>query len=190
MAPTPDYAEDETKMKKFLVEHIDSDGTSKYTTQLQQIANRSRRIFDLHLDDLALTDDDLVMKIKQNTKRYITILGNAVDSCLPAPSGQLAEDDVYDIISRARSQNMDGTQLNPAQSILLRRYEVRIVPLSSEKTESLRNIRAVHIGQLVTVRAMVARVSDVKPMVQVVTYTCEQCSEETYQVVSNTFYGN
>ena len=185
MAPTPDYVEDERKLKKFLEDHIDSDGSSKYAVQLQEIANRTRRVFELQLDDLATIDDELVVKIKQNTKRYISILGKAIDSSLPAPSGQLEEEDVYDIISRARSQNVDAAQLNPAQSVLLRRYEVRISPLSSEKTESLRNIRAVHIGQLVTVRAMVARVSDVKPMVQVVTYTCEQCSEETYQVVSS-----
>jgi DNA replicative helicase MCM subunit Mcm2 (Cdc46/Mcm family) len=37
--------------------------------------------------------------------------------------------------------------------------------------------------QLVTIRAMVARVSDVKPMAKVVTYTCEQCGFEVYQEV-------
>jgi len=37
--------------------------------------------------------------------------------------------------------------------------------------------------QLVTIRAMVARVSDVKPLAKVVTYTCEQCGFEVYQEV-------
>ena len=184
MAPTPDYVEDERKLKKFLEEHLDSDGSLKYAEQLQEIANRVRRVFELFLDDLRAADDELVIKIKQNTKRYTSILGKAVDSILPPPSSDLAEEDVFDVITRARTQNIDASQINPAQSVLLRRYEIRIVPLSDEKTESLRNVRAVHIGQLVTVRAMVARVSDVKPMVQVVTYTCDQCSDETYQVVS------
>ena len=183
MPPTPDYALDETKLKKFLEEYLDSDGSLKYADQLQAVADRNRRVFDLFLDDLAVFDDDLVIKIKQNTKRYTSILGKAVDSILPPPSGELAEEDVYDIMCRARNQNIDGEPKNPAQSVLQRRYELRIIPQSNEKTESLRNVRAAHIGQLVTVRAMVARVSDVKPMVQVVTYTCEQCSEETYQVV-------
>lgn len=49
---------------------------------------------------------------------------------------------------------------------------------------ALRTVRSNHIGQLVTIRAMVARCSDVKPLAKVVTYTCEECGYETYQEVT------
>ena len=54
MAPTPDYVEDERKLKKFLEEHLDSDGSLKYAEQLQEIANRVRRVFELFLDDFEI----------------------------------------------------------------------------------------------------------------------------------------
>lgn len=39
------------------------------------------------------------------------------------------------------------------------------------------------IGKLVTVRGIVTRCTEVKPMMQVATYTCDQCGAETYQPV-------
>ncbi len=38
-------------------------------------------------------------------------------------------------------------------------------------------------GKLVTVRGIVTRCTEVKPMMQVATYTCDQCGAETYQPV-------
>lgn len=62
--------------------------------------------------------------------------------------------------------------------------QVHVLPSTSDKPASLRSVRAVNIGQLVSIRAMVARVSDVKPLAKVVTYTCEQCGFEVYQEVT------
>lgn len=41
------------------------------------------------------------------------------------------------------------------------------------------------IGKLVTVRGIVTRCTEVKPMMCVATYTCDQCGAETYQPVSS-----
>lgn len=38
-------------------------------------------------------------------------------------------------------------------------------------------------GKLVSVRGIVTRCTEVKPMMQVATYTCDQCGSETYQPV-------
>ena len=38
-----------------------------------------------------------------------------------------------------------------------------------------------------TVRGIVTRCTEVKPMMQVATYTCDQCGAETYQPVSMNF---
>ncbi len=56
---------------------------------------------------------------------------------------------------------------------LLRRYEVRIRPRERDETSALalRQVRAGDLGKLVTVRAMVLRASDVRPIIQVAAYT-------------------
>ena len=100
--------------------------------------------------------------------------------------------------------------------LLMRRYELRILPLkrpgvfppfdkqyregksvdtslpgssaaySSTISEmSLRQIRSNSMGQLVTLRGMIVRASDVKPACLVATYTCDACGCEIYQVVQN-----
>lgn len=52
-----------------------------------------------------------------------------------------------------------------------------------EKPVPIRAIRAADIGHLVVIRAIVARVTVVKPRVVVATYTCDRCSSEIYQEV-------
>lgn len=97
--------------------------------------------------------------------------------------------------------------------VLMRRYELRIMPmgrhgtlppfkfqyssqiglleqLGSQKNNtlvgvSLRSIRSQSIGKLVTIRGMIVRASDVKPCCVVATYTCDNCGCEIYQVVQN-----
>lgn len=45
-------------------------------------------------------------------------------------------------------------------------------------------------GKLVAVKGIVTRVTEVKPMMQVATYTCDQCGSETYQPVSFKAFGS
>ncbi len=49
---------------------------------------------------------------------------------------------------------------------------------------SIREVKADSIGKLVSVKGIVTRATEVKPMLQVATYTCDQCGAETYQPVS------
>ena len=89
--------------------------------------------------------------------------------------------------------------------VLMRRYELRILPLGRRgslppfvnqvvRTDdagkpptavSLRQIRSRSMGRLVTVTGMIARASDVKPCCQVATYSCDSCGVEVYQVVQH-----
>jgi len=46
-------------------------------------------------------------------------------------------------------------------------------------------VRAHNIGGLVKVKGIVTRVTEVKPLVLVVTYTCSNCSYEVYQEVNS-----
>jgi DNA replication licensing factor MCM7 len=91
--------------------------------------------------------------------------------------------------------------------LLMRRYELRILPLGRRgsilpfdtqyrgktlETDSpqdggisLRFVRSRSMGRMVTIRGMIVRASDVKPSCVVATYTCDACGCEVYQVVEN-----
>ena len=63
------------------------------------------------------------------------------------------------------------------------RFDVHIVPPALSKSKSLRKVGAADIGHLVKIEAMVVRISDVKPLVRVATYTCDVCGYEIFQEV-------
>ena len=68
---------------------------------------------------------------------------------------------------------------------LTRRYELHIVPHSGAKVSPMRAVKADDVGSLVTLRGIITRVTDVAPLVQVVTYICTTCGWETYQSVND-----
>ena len=47
----------------------------------------------------------------------------------------------------------------------------------------MRTLKSELLGSLVTVKAMVVRVSDVRPLITVATYSCDACGFENYQLV-------
>jgi DNA replication licensing factor MCM7 len=49
---------------------------------------------------------------------------------------------------------------------------------------AVRDVRGVHLGKLITVRGIVTRVSEVKPLLLVNAYTCDVCGSETFQDIS------
>ena len=69
----------------------------------------------------------------------------------------------------------------PAQ--LMRRFEVYFSPATDVRPVSVRQVKATNIGQLVTMKGIVTRTTEVKPKITVATYTCDQCGSETYQPV-------
>ena len=65
--------------------------------------------------------------------------------------------------------------------------EVHFKHLSSQNTLPVRDVNASSIGKLVCIRGIVTRCTEVKPVVQVATYTCDRCGTESYQTVSCSF---
>jgi DNA replication licensing factor MCM7 len=49
-------------------------------------------------------------------------------------------------------------------------------------------VKAFQIGQLIQVRGIVTRVSDVRPKLVVATYTCDECGHEMYVTVPGQTY--
>ncbi|KAM4586652.1 DNA replication licensing factor MCM7 isoform 2-T2 [Fundulus diaphanus] len=68
---------------------------------------------------------------------------------------------------------------------LMRRFELYFKAPSTSKPKVVRDIRAESIGHLVAVRGIVTRATEVKPMMAVATYTCDQCGAETYQPIQS-----
>ena len=48
-------------------------------------------------------------------------------------------------------------------------------PLHSDEALAVRDVRGSHLGRLITVRGIVTRVSEVKPLLLVNAYTCDTC---------------
>lgn len=117
-----------------------------------------------------------------------------------AGAGNLEEE------TNENNNRSEATDEFPA--ILMRRYELRILPRGRRGTfppfvnqhvpkqskeavnpqidgVSLRNVRSNSMGRIVTVRGLIVRASDVKPSCVVATYSCDACGVEVYQIVHN-----
>ncbi|CAN1292782.1 DNA replication licensing factor MCM7 [Linum perenne] len=185
-------AADKDFAREFLSNHIDLNGEAKYMNILQDIANHKTRAVQIDLDDLfnwtGDMDNEFAKRINENTRRYIGIFASAIDELMPEPT-EIFPDDDHDILMTQRSEdpneNTDGT--DPHQKMppeIKRFYEVYIKAASKDKKLSIREVKASSIGHLVKISGIVTRCSDVKPLMQVAVYTCEECGFEIYQEVT------
>jgi DNA replication licensing factor MCM7 len=145
----------------------------------------------------------LLRNIQKNALRYISLFSNAVDGLLEniTPSASVPEYDVGDVIDVLRMHRESRTQVpntnlainlgqagsaltNPFPKSLSRRYELRIVPSKEAPVVPMRKVRAKQIGSLVKLKGVVTRVTEVKPLIVVATYTCDRCGWEIYQEVN------
>lgn len=91
------------------------------------------------------------------------------------------------------SEGQDNNQQTPEEvenlfpSKLTRRYFLYFKPLNdvNKKSMSVREVKGSHVGQFITIRGIVTRVSDVKPSVLVNAYTCDKCGYEIFQEVNS-----
>ncbi|TDL24999.1 minichromosome maintenance protein mcm7p [Rickenella mellea] len=164
----------------------------KYADQLQHIANREQQMLVIDLEDISeheKTVADLVARIRNNTQRYVKLFCQVVDTIMPQPTKDISDqDEVIDVIMhqrRERNDALEGTNQTEFPAHLLRRYNLYFQPLRSDVAMAVRDVRGVHLGKLITVRGIVTRVSEVKPLIQVNAYTCDVCGAETFQDISS-----
>jgi DNA replication licensing factor MCM7 len=213
----PNYVRDQQMIVKFFKD-FERDDEHNFTTYkpmmevLQEVANRSRKIVEIRLDDVLsfsgsyepFETQEFVERIIQNAKRYETLFCESIDDMLEGitPTETLV-DDVHDILQRqreaqfeemqAQSRGNDGADGNQDDQPLLgvfpvslrRHYQIKIIAPVKMKPAALREIKADKIGQLVRVRGMVTRITDVKPLMRVATYTCDACGCENYLEVNS-----
>ncbi|KAF9566354.1 MCM-domain-containing protein [Agrocybe pediades] len=157
----------------------------------QRIANRDQQMLSIDLEDILAhqhTVNELVSRIRNNTRRYVSLFSEVVDKLMPQPTKDISDqDEVIDVIlhqRRERNEQIDGTQ-EGFPDHLLRRYNLYFKPLNSDIPVAVREVRGSSLGRLITVRGIVTRVSEVKPLLQVNAYTCDTCGSETFQDISN-----
>ena len=92
---------------------------------------------------------------------------------------------------RARASVAPGVQQPPAKVIppeLMRRYEVYFSTRDSDRVLPIREVKPELIGKLISIRGIVMRATEVRPLMQVATYTCDQCGAETFQPINSPSY--
>ncbi|KAL2834303.1 MCM2/3/5 family-domain-containing protein [Aspergillus cavernicola] len=186
----------------------------KYMQMLQDVADRERSDILIELDDLVTYEkslpDEVDLKLSQsvqkNTKRYTEVVSQAVDAIMPKETKEMTfKDDVLDVIMSQREKRNEAMTMATEADIdaaiapsmfppeLTRRYVLNFKPLTpsgsssdhASKALAVRNVRAEHLGSLITVRGITTRVSDVKPAVQINAYTCDRCGNEVFQPVTS-----
>ena len=180
----PDDKIEREKCREFLMSDL------FVNTQLQEIADRSRKVLEIMLDDILSFKNDLqfIDNIKQNAQRYIDYFESSAEALLPARSITAAED-TFDILERQRNMNRNADSIiDGASDFKIRRFEVQLISLSSEPLRNLRDINATNIGNLLKVRGLIVRATDVKPYIRLSTYTCEVCGSEIFQSVTTCQY--
>lgn len=196
-----DYAADKETIKRFMTDFYEdqpgNDQTGKafkYSKQLRQIANREQAAIHIDLGDLASQDQELADACEDNAKRYSDLFADAVQDLLPEyKDKETVHKDTLDVyiehrlLAEQRLYSADAPRdpRNRFPNELLRRYETYLNVAPTSKSVSVRQIKARSIGKLINVKGVVIRATDVRPMLQVATYTCDRCGAETYQPISS-----
>ncbi|NXF60044.1 MCM7 factor, partial [Ciccaba nigrolineata] len=186
------------KAKRFLQDFYrdGADGGKEfpYREQLTALAHRERVALYVALDDVAEDDPELAEAACDNAKRYSRLFADAVHELLPLyKEREVSRKDVLDVYIEHRllleQRGRDGGDTRSPQNQyppeLLRRFELYFKAPSTAKARVVRDVKADCIGKLVTVRGIVTRVTEVKPMMAVATYSCDQCGAETYQPIQS-----
>jgi len=197
----PNYKTHAEKCKDFF-ENFEQDGNPKYMDILQQIANRELKKLEIEIDDVqAFTNDDpsFVQNIVRNCDRYLNLFAAEADKLMPKCNLEIKEEDVYDVWMNHREQRIQAAQsmqvangeeqeLAALPPKLTRRYDINILPSTQEKPSRLRDVRSGQIGELVQIKGIVTRITDVQPKLVVAAYICNTCGYESYQTINSSNY--
>ncbi|KAI8927057.1 MCM2/3/5 family-domain-containing protein [Entophlyctis helioformis] len=174
----------------------------KYIEMLREIANRELDMLEIDLDDLEKFEEsaELVSNIENNTRRYVSLFYEVADKLIPdsdaAPGNDSSPLEVLIYQRRqhdaARAQDIGDVAVDTSRTVsnamfppaLTRRYSLYFKPRAKmSKGVSVRDIKADSVGKMIRVKGMVTRVSNVKPLATVVTYSCDNCGHEIFQEV-------
>ena len=165
--------------------------------------NGKKKVMEVHTEDLTayfngMEYNRFLRNIKTNAQRYVEMFSEAADKIeleKETPNDQIDEfDNALNQFRMNSLKNREGGKINPAgeklMKFLKRSFKLVIVPGPNCKRRPipLRQLRSDKIGSLIETRAMVVRVSEVKPVIKVACYLCETCGYEIYQKVNSKDY--
>jgi len=195
------FQKDSETLRKFLLFYCE-EGVYKYLDAIKVLNDT----IVIHLADIvAFEDPSLAQRMQRNAYSYMRIISKLVDEII-YNDGDAEIDDVFyhHRISRFKEKYPDRKPSEIFPAFLLKNYTVMLIPamhhshshssFSSHSTSnyhspssysmSIRELRAEHIGSLLSIRGIITRVSVVKPAAKVATYICENCGAETYQQIN------
>ncbi|CAK5115440.1 unnamed protein product [Meloidogyne enterolobii] len=185
------YIEDENELKTF-----------KYLKEIEQIAKRQQISFYIEQDDVYVHNPELYTSINGNTVRFRLFFSEVVQKLVEEALGdeQPAVIDALDAFlfqrlymdKKMRLDKGDLTQEeDPRRNYppeLLRRFEVYFKVRDEIKPLAVRELRAQFVGKLVSIKGIVIRATEVKPLANVITYICDTCGAEAFQPVNSLSY--
>ncbi|KNC51000.1 prolifera [Thecamonas trahens ATCC 50062] len=209
-----DYVSDKATVKDFVLNFRPATAQPSdpphYMAVLQAVANRETREVNVSLEDLMEFtggNTGLADAVAHNTARYLTLFQEAIDEVLPEPTANVEDADIVDVLMHQRRERANaaggsaaggagggaggaggddgaGPSVPEFPPAMRRRYELRFIPPSKKEVMGIREAGAEQIGSLITLSGVVTRITEVKPLIQVATYTCDVCGFEIYQEVT------
>lgn len=173
----PNYVSDRDVTRRFLEEYRDRSGAAKYVVMANEISDRARRIFAVHLDDLVSFGQlHMAQRIQMNITGYMEELYRVIDDFVPYKEHY--NDMIDQLVIEARASNQELPHL------LSRRYELEVFPLSGFSAPiSLRELKGPTIGSLTVLRGICIAATAVRPKLVMLVSVCEVCAETTFQQV-------
>lgn len=134
--------------------------------------------------DILYRDDVLDVILHQRKLRNMRVAQESADQMAALRSGFADSGAPGADQAAAQGAGPDAeTDLFPPK--LTRRYTLYFAPRSSAaKPLAVRDVKGQHVGKYLTVRGIVTKVLDVKPLVEVNAYTCDKCGYEIFQEVN------
>lgn len=188
------YSVQKEELKEFINDFKDEEGNEKYRNLIDEIIQGKSNTLNIEVDDIDKYNfrTQLKFDIVNNTLRYIKILNEIVDEMIPESLDVSTSFGAFAAQRIAVRQESGSDKPFPPE--LHRRFTIYIIPPTdfiksgAHKGQKivlpLREVRADCIGKLVKVRGLVTRITKAKPLISIATYSCSQCSEETFQTVT------
>ncbi|KAI0983942.1 hypothetical protein GJ496_010892 [Pomphorhynchus laevis] len=170
----------------------------RYSKLFWRICQREQKTFYVWLEDIEQFDFALYNAILGNVLRYRQLFTQILDNLFETTS-IILQSEKYDsldcylkhikvqqnrkqsLITGGNSTILKTTIRFPRE--LFRRYSVSFIGKSSHNICSVRMVKSPAIGKLVRIQALVTRVTEVKPLLSVATYTCDKCGCDLYQQI-------
>lgn len=186
------YSEDDNGLKKF-----------KYAEKIQKLAQRQQVALYIDQDDVYVHDPELYEWINGNTIRYRQLfyeitqkliqneIGDNPPVVMDALDAFLYQRIYMDKKLKIAKGDLTAHEDDPHKAYppeLLRRFEIYFKTRDELKPMAVRELKSQFVGKLVSLRGVVIRATEVKPLACVITYICDTCGSETFQPVNSLTY--